>query len=209
MASRMMHLAVAYRLADLIDPSQRERFFSGSVIPDALPKDKGHYYKFFDGSTRKTYDLTGFREKFADRLRDGLYLGYYMHLLEDIVFRDHLYHEVGYVPTDAKVVQLHKDYTLLNKYLSDKYGIKSVPSVPENIVNEPLVTGQTEAVRNFIADMHRDLTNHPDGVCVCYTENIADEFLDRAVSVCIKELAALDGKGEHIDEYSLSWLKHS
>jgi len=207
----MMHLAAAYCLAPRIDPPQRERFFLGSVIPDALPKFEGHYQKFFDldNATRKTYDLAGFRERFGDRLRDGLYLGYYMHLVEDLVFRDHLYHEVGYVPSEEKTPRLHKDYTLLNPYFSDKYGIKAVPGIPGDIADEPLAAGQFEVIKDFIADMHRDLTERPRGECVYYTKAIAEEFLRRAVDVCGRELNAFEGKGGHIDEHSLSWLRHN
>ena len=208
MASRIMHLAVAYVLAENCETGSRERFLAGAVIPDALPKQQGHFWKFFDEDRYKTYDLAGFRQRYSDRLGDGLYIGYYMHLVMDLVFRDHLYHGIGYVPTDEKTAQLHKDYSIINGYICPKFGISKLPELPDSLDTEPIIAGHGDAVRAFFADMRRDLTERPQGSPVYYTEKIADEYINRAVGVCKREVAALCGKGKHIDELSFSWLRH-
>ena len=209
MASRMIHLAAGYCLAESIDPAQLQRFLLGSVMPDALPKTVSHRFRYFDGGRCKTYDLAGFRDRYRDRLGDGLYLGYYMHLVEDIVFRDHLYHRVGYVPTEEKLVQLHRDYTLLNPYLRERYGITEIPALPDDIADEPLVMGDIGAVGRFLEDMRRELTDDPQGEPVCYTKETAEQYIELAVGVCRNELAAFAGRGEHTDEHSFSWLRHN
>ena len=208
MASRMMHLAVTHSLAESCDVKDRERFFLGSVIPDSAPKAVSHYYKYFDSGRRKTYDLPAFREHYSDFLGDSLYLGYYMHLIQDLVFRDHLYHTVGYVPTNEKVVQLHRDYELLNRYICKKYRIESLPAVPVDIGSELIVKELSLDVRGFIRDMSRDLTEQPQGEPVFYTASVAEEYFSRALAACRTELSALDGKGEHTDEKRFSWLRH-
>ncbi|MBR6101609.1 MAG: hypothetical protein IKP95_04205 [Ruminococcus sp.] len=210
MASRMIHLALGYVLSEQFDVGDRESFLAGSVIPDAFPKEQSHFFRYFgEGSARKTYALRQFRERFGDRLGGGLFLGYYMHLVEDLVFRDHLYHKVGYVPTKEKLPRLHRDYTLLNGIISRSCGIKAVPALPEGFEKEPLVGEHSVEIRAFLEDMKNDLTASPEGETVYYTQAIAEDYITTASEICETELRALRGQGEHIREEDFSWLRHN
>ncbi|SDB21917.1 hypothetical protein SAMN02910317_01108 [Ruminococcaceae bacterium FB2012] len=209
MASRIIHLAVSKLLADNYDVGDKNLFCLGSVLPDAVAKERSHFFKFFDGGTRKTYDLTGFRNRYPGLSEGGLYLGYYMHLIQDIVFRDYFYHTVGYVPTSEKLKQLHLDYSLINSYVIGRYGITELPAVPDGLGEDPLLKEKGIDPSAFIGDMRGDLSLHPEGEPVYFTRAFADEYIARAEEVCGQELRALSGEGEHINEDSFSWLKHN
>ena len=208
MASRMIHLAISKLLSEQYEVGDRERFLLGSVIPDAVPKEQSHYFRIYENNTRKTYDLTGFRSRYSRRMDDGLYLGYYMHLIEDMAFRDYFYHTVGYVPSSKKIHRLHEDYSLLNRYIIGRYGITRVPDVPEDIADEPAVKEAGIDAAKFIREMQGDFENRQEGEPVYFTREHADEYIKRAVTVCGYELDALAGKREHIREEELSWLRH-
>lgn len=208
MASRMMHLAVSKLLAEQYDTGDANVFLLGSVIPDAVPKERSHFFKFFEGETRKTYDLTGFRRRYAEKMNGGLYLGYYMHLIEDMVFRDYFYHTAGYIPSKEKLPRLHTDYSLINRYIMEKYGITEVPRVPEGIENEDIIRETGIGAAGFILDMQGDLRLRLAGEPVYFTRKNADEYIERALTVCGQELDALAGKREHIREEDFSWLRH-
>ena len=209
MASRMIHLAIGHLLAEKYDVGDRQRFLFGSVIPDAVPKEQSHFFLVFDNNTRKTYDLTGFRARYAGRMTDGLYLGYYMHLIEDIVFRDYFYHTAGYVPSDSKLPRLHEDYSILNGYITEKYGITDVPDVPEGAGDEPLLREQGIEPEGLIDKLRADLREKKTGEPVYFTREYADEYIKRAAAACGEELRALAGQNSHIREKDLSWLKHN
>ena len=68
MASRVIHLAVAYELAARLDIKDTERFFFGHVLPDMImgeyeyrlpAKKKTHFYTLLE-TGRKTYDFYRF-----------------------------------------------------------------------------------------------------------------------------------------------------
>ncbi|MBQ7186902.1 MAG: zinc dependent phospholipase C family protein [Ruminococcus sp.] len=209
MSSLMMHLAVGYRLAERYDVGDRQRFLFGSVIPDAVPKEQSHFFLFYDNGTRKTYDLTGFRERYREHMRDGLYLGYYMHLIEDIVFRDYFYHTVGYVPADEKLKQLHDDYSVLNGYIIESCGIREIPDVPKGAEKEPLLREQGIEPAELMRELREGLKSRIAGRTVWFSRENADEYLKRAAAVCGEELRALAGLNSHIREKDFSWLKHN
>lgn len=208
MASRIIHLAIGQLLSERHDAGDRDRFLLGSVIPDAVPKERSHFFRFF-GEGRKTYDLTGFRQRYEPQLEDGLYLGFYMHLIEDIVFRDYLYHTVGYVPSAEKLPQLHRDYSLINGYIIRKYGLHKAPDLPVGIGDELIVREMGIDAAAFISELCDDFSQPEEGEGVYFTRKTADSYIARAVSVCGRELSALSGRGEHIKEEDFSWRRHA
>ncbi len=73
MASRIMHLAVAYELERKLSISDRNRFEIGQILPDAvLSVDKkalnSHFIELFDGGKRKYFDFYGFSAALKTRL---------------------------------------------------------------------------------------------------------------------------------------------
>lgn len=215
MASRVIHLAVASELAARLGINDKERFFFGHVLPDMimgeyeirLPlKKQTHFYTLLK-SGRKTYDFYRFYDEYKSRLDDMLYLGYYVHLIEDDIFRQYLYYRVGLLKRrgeKALLDELYADYHKLNHILVKRYNIK-MPTVPEGIENEPIYGRFDFTVNEWLDDMKSDLTENPEGELLHFTKELIDEFITECTQVIEKELAALKG-GRHyisIDDYSI------
>lgn len=215
MASRVIHLAIAAELAGRLDIHSRERFNFGHVLPDMvlgeyevrLPlKKKTHFYTLLP-SGRKTYDFYSFFEEYKDRLTDELYLGYYVHLIEDNVFRQYLYYRVGLIKRRGEpelLDELYKDYHLLNPLLRERYDI-ALPTVPAGLENEDIYKRFDFNVRGYLDEMKGDLTEHPEGELRHFTEELINEFIQESVDVITKEMECL-ARGEHyltLDDYSI------
>ncbi len=227
MPSRVIHLAAverllaglpallrahpsAHALISRITGSERGRcrLRLGSVLSDSAPKHAGHLViRFSDpvsGRMKKTYDLTGFRERFGDLLlTDGLYLGYYLHLVGDIVQRGMLYGETGYDPrVPENVARLHRDYEALNPYVIETYGLQAPPTlrsagireVPHgSLEDEALFSLAPFRAAEFLEDMRRDFAPRQTAreACVFFTPAMTDEFVRRAVLASEREILAL------------------
>lgn len=101
MASSIMHMAVTRLTAGKLNIRDSDRLLTGSVLPDFYPdKSANSHMKLrICGGARKTYDLTGFKEMYGNRMaEDDLYLGYYLHLVQDLVYRDFLYSKHHWPP---------------------------------------------------------------------------------------------------------------
>ena len=99
MASSMIHLAITQELLkkgafarwDLKDPA---RLRLGAVLPDGAVRGNSHLKQCICEGTRFHYDLEFYREHYGPRMRtDALYLGYYLHLVQDTFFRNFIYGE--------------------------------------------------------------------------------------------------------------------
>ena len=66
--------------------------------------------------------LECFRDRYGKYMKkDDLYLGYYLHLIQDMLYRRVMYGEHGWnssVP--GNVEKLYRDYEILNEYVSDE-----------------------------------------------------------------------------------------
>ena len=215
MASRVIHLAVAAELAGANDIGDTERFFFGHVLPDMvmgeyevrLPaKQKTHFYTLLQ-SGRKTYDFYRFYEEYKDRLDDMLYLGYYVHLIEDNIFRQYLYYRVGLLKRRGErelLDEIYEDYHLLNPILREKYGIK-LPAVPKGLEGEEIFKRFDFTVDEWLDDMKGDLTERPEGELKHFTQELIGEFIAECTDVITKELKANE-QGRHyltLDDYSI------
>ena len=95
MASSMMHLAVVQEMKKKIRFQNAERLDLGVILPDAAVDGNSHLKRSICGGTKDTYDLEFFREKFGEQMKqDDLYLGYYLHLVQDLYYRNYLYVEI-------------------------------------------------------------------------------------------------------------------
>ncbi|MFR8209124.1 hypothetical protein [Hominenteromicrobium sp.] len=63
--------------------------------------------------------------------KDDLYLGCYLHLIEDALYRKTLYDTFGWNPyTPESTARMHHDYTLLSRHFIQKYNIQDDLAVP-------------------------------------------------------------------------------
>ena len=206
MASRILHLAVCSLLEKQFGFSDRGRLHVGCVMPDACTSRDGHFrVKLADG--RRTYALSRFRERYGDRMQsDDLYLGYYLHLAEDMIHRQILYGERGYVPTEEYVRLLHRDYALLNPLIIGKYGLADDVRLPDGWEEEPIAREFPFRLPEFLDEMRGDFSIPPnDGPFAVFTPEIADEFIRRAAEAMTGEIEAWRRGETTIDEIALAW----
>lgn len=183
MASSLMHLAATGRLAD--GCARPDLLRLGSVLVDARGQ-AGHFRgQASDG--RRFYDLDRFRAQYGDQLfRDDFYLGTYLHLVQDMLYRKFLYVDHRYRRSPEAVAQLHEDYRRLNPFLVRKYALRPL-RLPSELAGHPLLADNAEA---FLADMRGQFLPCDDRPVVL-TESMAVEYIDQATVLCRAELDAL------------------
>ena len=85
MASSLMHYAITDKILQLFPMHDGARLRFGAVLPDAsVNKRKTHFRIYNEKLGIRLYDLESYRAQFGERMqKDDLYLGYYLHLIED------------------------------------------------------------------------------------------------------------------------------
>lgn len=211
MASTTMHMAITSLLISRISVQIPDRLMFGAVLPDAyadgVPKDGSHLdIRIGDGS-KKTYDLTLFRSKFGELMKyDGLYMGYYLHLVQDLVYRSFVHKEHNWqsrIP--GNIGRLHNDYALLNTYVISKYSLKNNITVPADFESESINEMYPYDTQRFLEDLSRQFIPYSEGSIFFFTEEMADDYIQRAADICTKELQAFYGGKQYIDEYEWAW----
>ena len=209
MASRIVHLAIAREVIRAHPLPEPDRFLFGSLLPDACPDKGAHYKKLLAGGARKTHDLSGFRAAWGERLgADSLYLGYYLHLLQDVLYRYEMFEIVGFDPRPAgNIPRLHQDYRLTNRFVIDKYGLTDRLRIPEGFEAEPLCRAWDFEPELFLEELARDFTAAPQGEPLYFTEALADDLIERSVRACLQELEALNRGAGYFEEDRFSWKR--
>ena len=213
MAQRTIHYLLGEELIKL-GISDVDRFRVGNLLPDAIEdlvfRNLTHYQREFekDGKSLRFSDFERFRRDFAPLVeRDDLYLGYYMHLVEDACYRI-FWNRVRFAPRDmtrAQVAVLHKDYHLLNAYIVRSYGVRNEIVFPENFESEPVNRIYPFLLKGFLEEMKDDFTEKTQGRTQYLTEELLERFLAEARPVCREALRrVLDGE-EPTDPKSLCW----
>ena len=212
MASRILHLAVLEEIMKQIEVKDANRFRLGCIMPDAynpkVSKADSHLKVFVCGKSKKTYDLNKFITMFKDEMEeDELYKGYYLHLIQDLVFRELVYDKYKWNSTiPGNVEKLHKDYHLINKEAIKKYGLKNDVQKTEGLEKEKIYSWYPFEVESFLQDMENDFTDDGEGKSYFFTKEMADEFVVCATETCMKELQALTEGKHHVDAYERAWL---
>jgi len=194
MAQRTIHYLFGEMIADAVGINDRERFLLGSVMPDAIEaKDRNasHFKKRTE--THDRFDFDAFRERYLDwMLRDDLYLGYYMHLVEDAFYRTFVYDDGYRMPQNMDEVKLlHNDYHILNAYIVEKYGIQNI--LHRNVLpaDESLFEIADFHLDAFLAEMENDFTERTTGSTVFLTESMLDEFVGKYLPPAVEEVKSL------------------
>lgn len=213
MASRLLHLAVVEELMKLIPVKDENRLRLGCILPDAYNPEaqnqNSHLKVHVDGDSRTTYDCDRFLSMFEKEMQeDDLYKGYYLHLIQDLIFRELVYDKYEWNPTiSGNVGRLHNDYSLINSYIIKKYGIKNDIHLIENLKKEKLYSLYPFKAEEFLLNMEQDFQNLGKGDLFFFTESMADEFVAIATEECYKELLALKNGTHYVDTYERAWLR--
>ncbi len=209
MASIIIHMAVTVNVLDRCGiEACRNEYLLGTVLPDYVLEENAHYKDIV--GERKFFNLTRFRNEHSDKLTDLVYQGYYLHLVQDMVFRDFMYNTHGFSPAEREnVLRLYGDYQRLNGHLARKY------SIPVEILNN-MDTIPSERYGDFTlnktklaeeTEKYHNINICPEGEYSVFTPRMADEYILRASDACMNELSALNGKTEHINESDYSWIR--
>ncbi|MBR5514776.1 MAG: zinc dependent phospholipase C family protein [Clostridia bacterium] len=202
MASLIMHLCVAKELINenLIEKEKENEFLLGTLLPDFALMPNAHYRETEKG--KRFFNITKFREEYIKRIKnESLYLGYYLHLVQDIVFRDIMYNKYFWNPhIPGNVQRLYGDYRKLNSCLSEKYMLS------DDILKE-FESLCKYAAKEFVYEhfylkecIKKDFGVKENGEYYFLTPDIAYEFLERALEACKQEIKALDEGSGHINE---------
>ncbi|MBQ8215234.1 MAG: hypothetical protein IJZ33_03140 [Clostridia bacterium] len=206
MASRMIHLAIAYKVAEQRDVGDFARFQIGTMLPDEYPKNISHLKYSFDDGRKKSYRLSFFRQRYGQKLAvDDLYKGYYLHLVEDMLYRNFVYGRHYWDPRPAgNIEKLHHDYNLLNGYIIQKYGIEKGLVLPADFEKEPLFEICPVSLQALRASFERDFLPD-DGTPFFFTVQMAEEFIQLATQQCVQEYDALTEGTFLTDERQYAW----
>lgn len=211
MAQRTVHYAFGQRLLDHIGPDNAPRFLLGSLLPDAIhskaDRDASHYiFRGDDGS--HYYEFDRFRREFAAQMRDPLYLGYYMHLVEDSFYRAFCHRDYHYYfVRETDVRALHRDYHLLNPYLIQHYALVNRLTVPADFAEEPIALIARFDLQQLYDDLAQDFIERPEGEFTFLSREMMDEFIMRYLPPAENELlSVLDGK-ELLHAPDFAWKK--
>lgn len=213
MASRIMHLAIAEQITKEIRINDINRFRIGCVLPDACESSAGrkitHYQTKLTSEGKITYLISDFRKKYKELiLSDDLYLGYYIHLIEDIFFRHFVYVLHSWNPfPEGNVARLHNDYRLLNTYLIEKHSLTNTISLPEDIKKETVFSIYPFCTDKLITDIKNDFIPYYEGIAFFFTKDMADDYTEFSIVKCIKEIKALKTGLNGLDEREWAWTR--
>lgn len=206
MASSLIHLAITNEFANKIKVKDIKRLRMGSMLPDNVGP-KGHLKISICGNHKKTYNLEYFRKKFIELIKeDDLYLGYYLHLVQDILYRRYVYTEHNWNPLiPGNVERLHRDYEICNSYVIEKYELTKEMIESFSIDGQAIRSLAEFNIEEFAAKV-RDYFNPVDFDDIYFfTKEMADEFISKAVEMCINEVKNLQSGEELIDSYEWAW----
>ena len=213
MAQRTIHYLIG---EDLIGLGIRDvdRFRIGNVLPDAIEdlvfRNLTHYQvdTELDGKSVRYSDFERFRREFAPLVEtDDLYLGYYMHLVEDACYR-RFWNTARFAPRDmarGDVAVLHNDYHLLNAYVVRSRGLRNETVFPENFEREPILTLYPFRLRALLDELREDFAEEPKGTTRYLTEALLERFLSEAAGVCRGALRRILAGDEPMDPHDLMW----
>ena len=195
MAQRTIHYLFGEILSRHVQLKDKNRFLLGSILPDAYAdvadRDKTHYKVKWEN--KSFLDFEAFREEYLDFIcRDDLYLGYYMHLVEDAFYRQVFYNEHKKMPRGKDgVIRLHQDYHILNSYIVQKYGLKNELHMENDMEVETFHKIADFRIEAFLEEMSKDFQEDIVGETYYITEVMADEFIEKYVPIAEEELKSI------------------
>lgn len=205
MASRIMHLACGVQLLDVLpDAVDASRFLTGELLPDCAPGARAEAHFLTRRNGLRTYDVQAFRQKFADMLlQDGIVLGYYLHLVQDLVFRRFMYAGMGFDPRrEGYLAGLHSDYRRLNRLLIRRYGLKVFSVADSAAPLDGIAPFDLAALPGQLATDFAD-EGAPDAFF--FTVEMAERYIDEAVDKSRAELRAILSGGVLTDPADWAW----
>ena len=170
---------------------------------------KGSTSEYFLGLIKPKLAIIscGYRNMYGKLMKqDDLYLGYYLHLIQDIVYRHFVYDKYHWNPLiPGNVERLHKDYAIGNYYVVQKYNLKNEIVIPDDFESETINQICLFDLDKLTRDMNSYFARVEDDDIFFFTKEMTDEYIAEAVEYCSQELDKLDLQNEGTDGYILAW----
>lgn len=210
MAQRTIHYLFGEIISNQIELADKRRFLLGSILPDAVEtcdKDKSHFKVKTD--TCKYIDFEAYRNQYLDQMqRDDLYLGYYMHLVEDAFYRVFIYQDRFTMPrTREEVALLHNDYHILNSYIVHRYQMHNILETDILLGKKPIGGIETFLVRKSLNKLSEEFTEKKQGTTVFLTEYMLDEFIETYIPPAIEEVRNIKNGTSALRSRDYSWAR--
>ena len=212
MAQRTIHYLLGELLSKQVELKDKKRFLLGSILPDAYidveQRDITHFK--VRGENGIYLNFHKFLNDYQERIQENdLYLGYYMHLVEDAFYRDFFYNQYARMPKSTEdVKRLHADYHILNKYIVKKYELKN-----DLYKAELLYQGEFERiagfrVESFLKELEQDFVEDISGETFYVTEEMVDEFVNRYLLLAVREVENIRRGSACLNPTDYMWLKN-
>ena len=208
MASGVVHLAITKQVCERYTCKDRNRLNFGNVLPDfAEDRQAAHFRAVVWGRNKRAYDLNRFRAEFGPKLlQDDLYLGYYLHLVQDVCHRQIMYDRYHWNPlNEDNVKRLHNDYAILNRYVRERYDLMNDLTIPAGFSEEEICEVSKFFPEGLIGAMDGFFHETGEGEIFFFTEAMTDEFIAEATELCLREIEALRSGTSVVDSYDLAW----
>lgn len=207
MASSIIHYAITCELIKRRQFNNPDRLKLGSILVDSGYNGNSHMKISVAGGHKNTYDLDGYKSIYGELMKqDDLYLGYYLHLIQDILYR-HLvydkYHWNPLIPGNAE--KLHRDYAIGNFYVVQKYNLKNEVTIPADFDKEPINQVCSFDLEDLVQNMNSYFEPIEEDDIFFFTKEMADEYIAEAVGYCIQELDNLECQNAGTDGYLSAW----
>ena len=211
MASSIIHLAITEAIAKELNIKDIYRLRLGAVLPDGTVHGNGHLKIRICDETRSTYDLEAFRERFGEMMKeDDLYLGYYLHLVQDIFYRYFVYSEYHWDPlAPGNVERLYQDYRITNDFVIRKHGLEPGMIRQADLTGQPLLSVAEYDVKELVERIKGQFIPVEDTGIFFFSREMAQEFIERAIIFCKEELQRLSEGKQGLSSFEWSWERHS
>ncbi|MCT1399018.1 hypothetical protein M4D81_08320 [Paenibacillus sp. p3-SID867] len=193
MGSRIMHYCISARLAKELKIDD-DQFFLGGIAPDVnknmkTPKTISHFVRT-NNEEQIFADYLGFHEKYLRYMREPFYLGYFYHLISDVIWVEEIYYKkIKWLPQpDKKEAQLkyYRDFWRLNGKLIDYYSIEYRPMEVKSIEIEEI---DYRYLPEIIKDLENDFAMKDEAkeqeLEILEFEEVID-ILERTVKECVE-----------------------
>ena len=212
MAQRTIHMLFSTLLLDKIELFDKDRFFIGSILPDAytnpVNRKVSYFIKYISEENCLYFDFKDYFGRFQNEIRnDDLYLGYYAHLVEDAFYRYFLYYEKCFMEKIKRYELdiLHKDYHILNSYIVGKYALPSHLELPKTFKNELLNEITEFDIKKLVSDYENDIVELYDEKTVLLTETMLEEFVLKYIDVLADELYSIRHGDSKLNVLDYKW----
>lgn len=211
MASTMLHYIIASKIVKELDIEDAESFLIGALLPDASEhEDKSYFSAHFmeTKGNKKGFNWQEFKNKYYDEVqKDSIYQGYMCHIIMDAVWFQLIADK--YIRIYPQTIRqeyykkAYRDYWKLNDILPRKYGISkpvmNIPKISITEIHDSLVTKVIDGLQEQFDISERYETT--DMELIPYSA--IEEYIDRSIELCIKELTNVSKKECYINPENL------